>query len=101
MNPFRAACVVLSVVYLLTLVGLLAMAGGPKPEQTDAHKYADGVLLPRFSAAMNDWAWQHPQDAQGQPGSHVHTISVGDVKRLQVVRQAFKEWDDAMKRAGY
>jgi hypothetical protein len=70
-------------------------------DAVEAHKYADGVLMPRFTAAVNDYAYQHPQDKPGREWEHCARLDAGDMKRWRLVREAFKELDQAMKRAGY
>jgi len=67
----------------------------------ESHRYADGVLGPRFFAAMNDFVYQHPHDSKPGAWDHVHTLNAGDLQRYRAVRSAFREMDEAMKRAGY
>jgi hypothetical protein len=62
----------------------------------ESHRYADSVLGPRFHAAYNDWAYQHPAKPD-----HARGLDAGDVKRWRLARNAFKELDSAYKRAGY
>lgn len=69
-------------------------------DAVEAHKYADGVLFPRFHAALNDWHYQHPQDRAGKPWEHCGRLDAGDVKRWQLLRESFQALDAAMKRAG-
>ncbi len=80
---------------------MLGLRAGIPSDAVEAHKYACGVLLPRFVAAVNDWRYQHPEDRPGQAWEHCHKLDAGDVKRWRVVREAFRELDQAMKRAGY
>lgn len=85
---------------LLLSAAVLVLAALPH-DAAEAHQYADGVLAPRFHAAFNDWAWQHPRDREGRAGEHCRKLDAGDLKRWKEVRQTFRELDQAMKRAGY
>jgi hypothetical protein len=62
----------------------------------EAHRQFDGVLHPRFIAAMNEWALAHPRTPE-----HYATFDVKDAKRWQAVRAAWRELDEAAKRMGY
>ena len=97
-HVFKAAGIALLV---LLGLGFLVQAGSLPTEATEAHKYADGVLLHRFTAAVNDWQYQHPQDKSAGTWDHVHTLNRGDAERWKTVRQSFRELDEAMKRAGF
>jgi hypothetical protein len=70
-------------------------------EAIEAHRYADGVLVPRFAAAFNDWAHRHPVDSPGHEGEHYRRVDARDVARWQEVRQGFRALDEALRRAGY
>jgi hypothetical protein len=76
-------------------------AGALPREAAEAHAYADRVLTPRFTAAFNDWAAQHPVDLPGREGEHCRKLDAGDVKRWELVRASFRELDAAWRRAGY
>jgi cation transport regulator ChaB len=86
---------------LLLLLLLLAVMVGSGSAGTEAHAWADTVLAPRFTAAINEWAWRHPQDAEGRQGEHWRKLDAGDVKRWAAVRKAFRELDDEFRKAGY
>jgi hypothetical protein len=90
-----AQCVVLSA------IAALAVCAALPAEATEAHRYADAVLMPRLSAAMNDWWYQHPRDPEGKEGQHCRGLDAADVRRWRTVREQFRELDAAMKRAGY
>ena len=66
-----------------------------------AHKYADALLVPRFVAAFNDWTLLHPTDPPGHEWAHCKRLDRGDVARWQQVREAYRNLDRALKRAGY
>lgn len=101
----RRHCLNLGAIALLAFLLLqlfsAAADASTSPDATEAHKYADGVLLQRFTAAVNDWRYQHPQDRPGKDWEHCGNLDAGDVRRFQTVREAFRELDQAMKRAGY
>ena len=96
----RTALGIVGVLLALVCLALIADASIPR-EATEAHEYADGVLQPRFVAAVNDWAYQHPQDRPGHLWEHCQVLDAGDVKRWQKVRETWRELDRAYKRAGY
>lgn len=84
----------------VALLLVAALFGAIPQDSIEAHRYADGVLAPRFHAAFNDWNYQHPQDNAG-PWSHCQKFDAGDAKRWKLVRESFKALDEAMQRAGY
>lgn len=88
----------ISIVAAVIAVCLLAAIPSVSSE---SHAYADAVLEPRLSAAYNDWRYQHPHDKRPGTWDHAFALDAGDVKRYQVVRAAWRELDEAMKRAGY
>lgn len=87
------------ILLLVFAAAVLLWAGSDAP--TEAHKYADSVLLPRFTANFNDWLNRHPWDVPGHEGEHCRALNAGDVARWGEVRKAFRELDAAYKRAGY
>ena len=100
----RTRLIVIAISVFITLLAMAfdAAAAAPGPDTAiESHKYADGVLLPRLTAAINDWHYQHPRDPENKPYQHAHTTSAGDVQRYREVREAFQKWDEAMRRAGY
>lgn len=84
-----------------SLILLWAEAAGVPQDPIQAHLYADKVLRHQFVSAFNQWALEHPQDAPGKPDEHAHKLNRGDAERFRAARKAWKEFDDAMKRAGY
>ena len=92
---------VLLELFLIAGVTAVALLCAIPRESSESHAYADAVLEPRLSAAYNDWRYQHPKDKKPAAWDHVHTLDAGDLKRYQLVRQAWRELDEAMKRAGY
>jgi hypothetical protein len=70
-------------------------------EAQNQHRYADTVLLPKFTSLYNDWVFRHPQDPPGREGEHWKRVDAGDIKRWQEVRKAFRELDSTLSRAGY
>jgi len=99
----RTRLIVMAVSFLITFLAVVfsEAAAAPADDALESHKYADAVLLPRLTAALNDWHYQHPQDRQEKPWEHVHTTSAGDVKRYREITKTFDDWREAMKRAGY
>jgi hypothetical protein len=85
--------------FIVSLV-FCAWAGLPV-DAVEAHRYADAVLYPRFSAALNDFAYHHPQDNKPGSWSHVQEIDVKDRKRWRAVRESWDELEAAMRRAGF
>jgi hypothetical protein len=94
------AVAAIALLLLLAVVVLVVRAGVPQ-DAVEAHKYACGVLLPRFVAALNDWHYQHPQDRPGQAWEHCEKFCAKDAARWKLVRESFRELDAAMRRAGY
>lgn len=86
---------------VLSGIGALIVSAGLPVDAVESHRYADGVLVPRLTAAINDWWYQHPQDGLGREGQHCHNLDAADVRRWRTVREQFRQMDDAMKRAGY
>jgi hypothetical protein len=87
----------------LIALAVLAFAGTPT-DPRQAHAYADGVLFPRFTAAMNEFSFEHPKDREGDAHRWEHVKFKSDVKDRQLFTEAcraFDEWKRAMKRAGY
>jgi len=80
------------------LAAILLYAARPDAQ---AHQLADGVLAPRFQAAFNAWAIEHPRDREGHAWEHTEKLDAGDWKRWREVRESFKRLDEAMKQAGY
>jgi hypothetical protein len=97
----RLLTLTLGILAGLLLAAIEAAASPANQAAIDAHKYADGVLLPRLTAAINDWHYQHPQDRPGHAWEHVHTTSAGDVARYREITRAFDAWREGMKQAGY
>lgn len=62
-----------------------------------AHDHAEHVLFPLFVSRMNDWLFNHPMSDP----DHLQKLDAKDVKRLQAARQAWHDFDEEMKRAGY
>lgn len=89
------ALMVAIAIAMFALVGRLHAWFYPdSPEQW--HQQADTVLYPRFTAAMNEWSSRHGPLTD----SHFRKLDAGDLKRLNAARAAWREFDDAMKRAG-
>jgi hypothetical protein len=70
-------------------------------DPAEAHRYADGVLIPRLTAALNEFVYRHPQDPENRPWAHCERLDAGDVARWREVIEAAKAADKAYKRAGY
>lgn len=66
------------ILMILAAAGVVGTLIAGQSNYAEAHAYADAVLEPRFSAAYNDWRYQHPRD-----------------------RQSWKNLDERMKAAGY
>jgi hypothetical protein len=101
----RRGAAALALMGLLTLAALLAVlaAGGEDSPRVpaEAHRYADGVLGPRFHAAFNEWSYRHPRDPEGREWEHCRRLDAGDVERWRRARDAFRDLDAALRRAGY
>lgn len=67
-------------------------------DATEAHREADAVLYPRLVAVMNEFALGH--GTLETPG-HLNKLNAQDVERWKATRAAWKNLDEAMKRAGY
>lgn len=83
-------------VVITAIASILILSAAANTDPVESHRYADSVLGPRFHAAYNDWAYQHPTKQE-----HARGLDAGDVKRWAIVRKTFKELDEAYKRAGY
>lgn len=83
---------------MLSLLLTMAIASKLPVDSVDAHRRADGILYPRFMAAMNEFALDHGEP--NDPG-HFDKLHTQDVEHIRAVRETFKAWDQAMKQAGY
>lgn len=83
---------------ILILLTAAAIAAKLPLDSRDAHLRADGVLFPRFEAALNEFALDHggPNDA-----GHLDKLNKKDLENIRAVRETFTAWNDAMKLAGY
>lgn len=86
---------------IICAIAALAVCAALPTDATESHRYADGVLVPRLTSAINDWWYQHPRDPEGKDGQHCRQLDAADVRRWRTVRDQFRELDSAMKRAGY
>ena len=89
---------------LALLLGILIgrLYGGDIPSSPNqAHAYADGVLAPRFHAAVNEFEFRHPRDKTPGAWDHVLTIDKGDAERWRELVDAWEQYHRAMKTAGY
>lgn len=80
------------------LVAVLVLGEIPR-DPIEAHRYADGVLLPRFTAAVNDFVYLHPKDPPEKPWAHCETFDAADAARWRLVRETFRNLDKAYRRA--
>lgn len=83
------------------IVSALLVASELPRDPDEAHKYADGVLLLRFSAALNEFAYKHPRDKKEGTYDHVQQLDIPDHKRWSEARRAWREYEECMKKAGY
>ena len=81
---------------LTSAIASAPMAAATPHDPIESHRYADSVLLPRFTAAFNAWTYEHPSDAE-----HARKFDRKDQMRWQAVVKAWKELHEAMERAGY
>jgi len=80
-----------------TIAVLLVSALWADPAAVDRHRQADGILAPRFVAAMNEFQLAHnPNDAD-----HFLKVSAKDKQRWRAAVDAWRELEHAMKEAGY
>jgi Ser/Thr protein kinase RdoA (MazF antagonist) len=89
---------------LALLAGILIgrLAGGDVPSSPNqAHAYADGILAPRFHAAVNEFEFHHPRDKTPGAWDHVLSTDKGDAERWREVVDAWEIYHRAMKTAGY
>lgn len=70
---------------------------GERSIDAAAHDHAEHVLFPLFVSRMNEWLFNHPMSDP----DHLKKFDAKDVKRLQAARQAWHDFDEEMKRAGY
>jgi len=81
-------------VVFLAIAGLTLFAD---PAAIEIHRRADGVLAPRFIAAMNEFQLAHnPNDAD-----HFLKVSAKDKQRWKAAVDAWRELEHAMRDAGY
>jgi hypothetical protein len=83
----------------IILIFVAALVASIVPlDSREAHKKADAIYYPLLIAAMNEYGLNHggPND----PG-HLDKIAAKDLRNIHSVREAYKNWNDAMKQAGY
>jgi hypothetical protein len=92
-------------IILTAAIFVICLFGAFGARQADdaiaAHLQADTVAVPKFVYLFNDFLNQHPRDANPETHDHVRKTNAKDVERWQDARAAWKELDDAYKRAGY
>jgi hypothetical protein len=83
----------------IILIFVAALIGTTLPlDSRECHQKADAVLYPLLIAAMNEYALNH--GGINDPG-HLDKIAAKDLRNIHSVREAYKNWNDAMKQAGY
>lgn len=84
------------------LAAIVILVGASPPQDAvEAHRYADSVLHPAFTAAFNAFTYEHPKDPEGRQGEHCRKIDAGDAKRWEQVEASFEKLKKAMRQAGY
>jgi hypothetical protein len=103
-NPrltLRESLLLLVVVALAVVLIAKLNAGDIPTSPNQAHAYADGVLAPRFHAAVNEFEYRHPRDKTPGAWDHVQQLDKPDTERWREVVKAFEQYRRAMKTAGY
>ena len=100
----NAALIELAAIAVILLILALLAA---RPAQGKAagspywHVYADLVAYPELQAALNRLAIEHPKDKTEGSYDHAAGYDVKVQQHVDAVREKFRDWNDAQKKAGY
>lgn len=97
LRRFKFELIITVVLAVAASTAFLRIASAGERFDAAAHDHAEHILYPAFIAKMNEWMFNHPMSDP----AHLRKLDVADLKRYQAARQAWKEFDEEMKRAGY